>query len=134
MIPPGSLGSVTQTQKKLSSKDRRTKTYIQATEKKMKFLAQMILFDKSRLKVKEKFIFEKLLSKLNLEIVKNWNCNEVCHFIQTLPGCEEICNIFKDEKIDGDSLLMLNLNDIIKLGIRFGLAIKIFYAIHFINL
>ncbi|KAF7209469.1 lethal(3)malignant brain tumor-like protein 1 isoform X3 [Nothobranchius furzeri] len=62
--------------------------------------------------------------------VATWSVEEVFMFVQNLIGCEEQARLFKEEMIDGEALLLLTQNDIVKImSIKLGPALKISNAI-----
>ncbi|XP_057175937.1 lethal(3)malignant brain tumor-like protein 1 isoform X2 [Triplophysa rosa] len=62
--------------------------------------------------------------------VATWTVEEVFGFVNNLICCEEQAKIFRDEMIDGEALLLLNQNDIVKImNIKLGPALKIHNAI-----
>lgn len=59
-----------------------------------------------------------------------WTPLKVAEFIDMIPGCQTVGQIFQDELIDGEAFLLLNQNDIVKiLGLKLGPAIKIYNSI-----
>lgn len=70
------------------------------------------------------------VNTLKVEEVLDWNCDRVVEFVGTIPGCSEYASKFKEQSIDGESLLLLTQNDLIKiLGIKLGPAIKLYNSI-----
>ncbi|XP_078611461.1 lethal(3)malignant brain tumor-like protein 4 isoform X1 [Branchiostoma floridae x Branchiostoma japonicum] len=62
--------------------------------------------------------------------ISKWTIEQVADFVKTLPGCEEMGNVFKDEQIDGEAFLLLNQADIVKImNIKLGPAVKIYNSI-----
>ena len=62
--------------------------------------------------------------------VSMWDLKKVTTFIETLTGKVEYADIFEREEIDGEALLLLTQNDIIKtLKIKLGPAVKIYNAV-----
>ncbi|XP_019638919.1 PREDICTED: lethal(3)malignant brain tumor-like protein 4 isoform X3 [Branchiostoma belcheri] len=62
--------------------------------------------------------------------ISKWTIDQVADFVKTLPGCEEMGNVFKDEQIDGEAFLLLNQADIVKImNIKLGPAVKIYNSI-----
>jgi len=80
------------------------------------------------------FRAHRLIPKLKLktdEDILNWTVDEVCDFIFSLTGSNEIVNEFKDQCIDGQSLILLKEEHLLnKLGIKLGPALKILAHIH----
>lgn len=68
---------------------------------------------------------------LNCDDVLHWSVQDVTGFVGSLPGVSQAdAAKMAAEEIDGEALVMLNQNDIVKiLGIKLGPAIKIFNAI-----
>ncbi|XP_002122746.2 lethal(3)malignant brain tumor-like protein 4 [Ciona intestinalis] len=62
--------------------------------------------------------------------VKTWSIEKVAEFINVLTGKTECGTFFTDHEIDGESLLLLTQEDILKiLKIKLGPAVKIYNAI-----
>ena len=62
--------------------------------------------------------------------IYDWTVMDVVHFVQRLPGCDNIGSNFKAQHIDGEAFLLLDQTDIVKiLGVKLGPAIKIFNSI-----
>ncbi|XP_035285417.1 lethal(3)malignant brain tumor-like protein 4 isoform X1 [Anguilla anguilla] len=62
--------------------------------------------------------------------VAHWTVEEVASFIQTLPGCEDPAERFREEQIDGKSFLLLTQSDIVKImSVKLGPALKIYNSI-----
>ncbi|XP_029284278.1 lethal(3)malignant brain tumor-like protein 4 [Cottoperca gobio] len=67
---------------------------------------------------------------LHAATVQQWNVQQVSDFIESLPGCEEQANQFRDEQIDGRAFLLLTQRDIIRImSIKLGPALKIYNSI-----
>lgn len=67
---------------------------------------------------------------LNSTNVSKWDINQVTSFVQTLTGKAEYADAFKREEIDGEAMLLLTQNDIIKtLKVKLGPAVKIYNAV-----
>lgn len=75
-----------------------------------------------------------LVSDLNATIVSEWGIEEVSKFLIKLGCSEQICQRFREQKIDGESFLLLTIRDITGLGFPYGPALKISYALRLINL
>lgn len=71
----------------------------------------------------------RLIPKLKLntdENILNWDGEQVCEFIFSLTGSSEVVNEFKEQCIDGQSLILLKEEHLLnKLGIKLGPALKI---------
>lgn len=62
--------------------------------------------------------------------VQEWTVQEVSEFIESLPGCEEQAQHFRDQEIDGRAFLLLTQRDIVRiLSIKLGPALKIYHCI-----
>ncbi|XP_036375276.1 lethal(3)malignant brain tumor-like protein 4 [Megalops cyprinoides] len=62
--------------------------------------------------------------------VAHWTVEEVASFIESLPGCEDPAERFRDEQIDGKSFLLLTQSDIVKImSVKLGPALKIYNSI-----
>ncbi|KAJ8268028.1 hypothetical protein COCON_G00132000 [Conger conger] len=62
--------------------------------------------------------------------VEHWTVEEVASFIQSLPGCEDPAERFREEQIDGKSFLLLTQSDIVKImSVKLGPALKIYNSI-----
>ncbi|KAJ8379006.1 hypothetical protein AAFF_G00232350 [Aldrovandia affinis] len=62
--------------------------------------------------------------------VVHWTIEEVASFIQSLPGCEDPAERFREEQIDGKSFLLLTQSDIVKImSVKLGPALKIYNSI-----
>ncbi|XP_043500389.1 lethal(3)malignant brain tumor-like protein 1 isoform X1 [Polistes fuscatus] len=61
---------------------------------------------------------------------RRWSNEEVIKFIQSVPNCREIGNIFRKHNIDGEAFLMLTQEDLVSLlGLLLGPAIKLYNSI-----
>ncbi|XP_053998897.1 lethal(3)malignant brain tumor-like protein 3 isoform X1 [Hylaeus anthracinus] len=61
---------------------------------------------------------------------RRWSNEEVIKFIQSVPNCKEIGNMFRKHSIDGEAFLMLTQEDLVSLlGLRLGPAIKLYNSI-----
>ncbi|MBN3298557.1 PHC3 protein, partial [Amia calva] len=55
-----------------------------------------------------------------------WSVDEVCAFIYTLPGCQDIAEEFRSQEIDGQALLLLTEDHLMSaMNIKLGPALKI---------
>ncbi|MFT7808230.1 polyhomeotic-like protein 3 isoform X3 [Arapaima gigas] len=55
-----------------------------------------------------------------------WTVEEVCSFIYSLPGCQEIAEEFRSQEIDGQALLLLTEDHLMgAMNIKLGPALKI---------
>nr|XP_050851740.1 lethal(3)malignant brain tumor-like protein 3 isoform X1 [Vespula vulgaris] len=71
----------------------------------------------------------RVVSKQNTN-PRRWSNEEVIKFIQSVPNCKEIGNIFRKHNIDGEAFLMLTQEDLVSLlGLRLGPAIKLYNSI-----
>uniref|UniRef100_A0A3B4BHN4 SAM domain-containing protein n=1 Tax=Periophthalmus magnuspinnatus TaxID=409849 RepID=A0A3B4BHN4_9GOBI len=62
--------------------------------------------------------------------VHRWSVQQVSEFIQSLPGCEDQGQHFRDQEIDGRAFLLLTQRDIVRLlSIKLGPALKIYHSI-----
>ncbi|XP_068998632.1 polyhomeotic-like protein 1 isoform X1 [Embiotoca jacksoni] len=60
-----------------------------------------------------------------------WNVEEVCRFISSLQGCEELAAQFLSQEIDGQALLLLREDHLIStMNIKLGPALKICASIN----
>ncbi|XP_051026973.1 polyhomeotic-like protein 2 [Acomys russatus] len=59
-----------------------------------------------------------------------WNVEDVCEFIRSLPGCQEIAEEFRAQEIDGQALLLLKEDHLMSaMNIKLGPALKIYARI-----
>lgn len=59
-----------------------------------------------------------------------WSVNAVADFIEAIPNCAEFGEIFRMNEIDGDALLSMHQEDMIKyMNIKLGPAVKIYNQI-----
>ncbi|XP_034722055.1 lethal(3)malignant brain tumor-like protein 1 isoform X2 [Etheostoma cragini] len=64
------------------------------------------------------------------ETVRHWSIQQVCDFVQSLPGCEDQAQQFRNEHIDGRAFLLLTQRDIVRImAIKLGPALKIYNCI-----
>ncbi|XP_036378042.1 polyhomeotic-like protein 3 [Megalops cyprinoides] len=55
-----------------------------------------------------------------------WTVDQVCAFVYTLPGCQDIAEDFRSQEIDGQALLLLTEDHLMTaMNIRLGPALKI---------
>ncbi|XP_072307383.1 lethal(3)malignant brain tumor-like protein 4 [Eucyclogobius newberryi] len=75
----------------------------------------------------------KLLPRVQSEQAKRvhcWSVQQVSEFIQSLLGCEDQAQHFRDQEIDGRAFLLLTQRDIVQiLSIKLGPALKIYHSI-----
>ncbi|KAK3699696.1 hypothetical protein QZH41_014672 [Actinostola sp. cb2023] len=71
----------------------------------------------------------RLIPKLRLNMDENivhWDVDQVCEFISSLTGSPEVVSEFREQCIDGQSLILLKEDHLLnKLGIKLGPALKI---------
>ncbi|XP_053308171.1 polyhomeotic-like protein 2 isoform X2 [Spea bombifrons] len=59
-----------------------------------------------------------------------WKVEDVCEFIRSLPGCQEISEEFRAQEIDGQALLLLREDHLMSaMNIKLGPALKIYARI-----
>lgn len=59
--------------------------------------------------------------------VRLWSVDDVSRFVASIPGCERFVNLFISQEIDGEALILIKLDDMIRLmQIQLGPALKIF--------
>ncbi|XP_075905131.1 lethal(3)malignant brain tumor-like protein 4 isoform X6 [Nelusetta ayraudi] len=62
--------------------------------------------------------------------VRTWSVQQVADFVESLPGCEDQSQQFRDEQIDGRAFLLLTQRDIVRImSIKLGPALKIYNSI-----
>ncbi|KAL8570654.1 hypothetical protein ACOMHN_039089 [Nucella lapillus] len=72
------------------------------------------------------------VSEFKGDEVKEWTVDQVATFIGSLPGCQDVETNFREQEIDGDSLLLMSQADIVKiLNVKLGPALKIFTSVVF---
>ena len=60
------------------------------------------------------------------ENVLEWSVDDVCHFISSLTGSQDIAHAFREEHIDGHSLVLVQEDHLLnRMSIRLGPALKI---------
>ncbi|XP_041062956.1 polyhomeotic-like protein 2 [Carcharodon carcharias] len=63
-----------------------------------------------------------------------WNVEDVCEFIRSLPGCQEIADEFRAQEIDGQALLLLKEDHLMSaMNIKLGPALKIYARINMLK-
>lgn len=75
----------------------------------------------------------KLLAQFDLvsgAVVASWSVTQVATFVCSLPGCQAVAKIFRDEQIDGEAFLLLTQADLVRmLKLKLGPALKIYSCI-----
>ncbi|XP_043960999.1 lethal(3)malignant brain tumor-like protein 4 isoform X8 [Gambusia affinis] len=67
---------------------------------------------------------------LHADAVRRWTVQQVSDFVESLPGCEDQAQQFRDEQIDGRAFLLLTQRDIVRImSIKLGPALKIYNSI-----
>ncbi|XP_061661370.1 lethal(3)malignant brain tumor-like protein 4 isoform X2 [Syngnathoides biaculeatus] len=70
------------------------------------------------------------VTKVHSNAVRHWSVQQVCAFVESLPGCGDLAKQFSDEQIDGRAFLLLTQRDIITImSIKLGPALKIYNSI-----
>ncbi|KAM4718106.1 lethal(3)malignant brain tumor-like protein 4 isoform 2-T2 [Anableps anableps] len=70
------------------------------------------------------------VARIHADAVQCWSVQQVSDFIESLPGCEEQAQQFRDEQIDGRAFLLLTQRDIVRImSIKLGPALKIYNSI-----
>ncbi|XP_039193581.1 sterile alpha motif domain-containing protein 7 [Crotalus tigris] len=60
------------------------------------------------------------------EDIRKWTVEDVYSFINSLPGCSDYAQVFKDHVIDGETLPLLTEEHLLdKMGLKLGPALKI---------
>lgn len=60
------------------------------------------------------------------QIAAQWDVDEVCKFVNSVTGCNEYCDVFREQDIDGQALILLTEEHLSsKMGIKLGPALKI---------
>lgn len=81
----------------------------------------------------EKLIPKKQIDELKTK-VENWSVEDVKLFVDSLPGCSGIGQLFESQQICGKSLLYLDQKDLVDIvKIKLGPAIKIYNVISLIK-
>uniref|UniRef100_A0AAY4DZR0 Sterile alpha motif domain-containing protein 11 n=1 Tax=Denticeps clupeoides TaxID=299321 RepID=A0AAY4DZR0_9TELE len=61
-----------------------------------------------------------------VEDISKWTVEEVCSFINGLPGCAEYTQVFREQAIDGETLPLLTEEHLLNnMGLKLGPALKI---------
>ncbi|XP_037582498.1 lethal(3)malignant brain tumor-like protein 4 isoform X2 [Dermacentor silvarum] len=59
-------------------------------------------------------------------LVSDWSLSQVAHFVSSLPGCQGLAAIFKEQEIDGEAFLLLSQTDLVRnLRLKLGPALKV---------
>ena len=59
-------------------------------------------------------------------IATQWDIEEVCKFVSSVTGCSEYCDVFREQEIDGQALLLLTEEHLSnKMGLKLGPALKL---------
>ncbi|XP_047205583.1 lethal(3)malignant brain tumor-like protein 4 isoform X2 [Girardinichthys multiradiatus] len=70
------------------------------------------------------------VARIHADAVQCWSVQQVSDFIESLPGCEEQAQQFREEQIDGRAFLLLTQRDIVRImSIKLGPALKIYNSI-----
>ncbi|XP_032408099.1 lethal(3)malignant brain tumor-like protein 4 isoform X1 [Xiphophorus hellerii] len=70
------------------------------------------------------------VARLHADAVRRWTVQQVSDFVESLPGCEDQAQLFRDEQIDGRAFLLLTQRDIVRImSIKLGPALKIYNSI-----
>lgn len=70
-----------------------------------------------------------------ISFLVKWSVDEVCEYIRSLPGYGDYADDFANHEIDGQALVLLNENHLVKtMGIKLGPALKIMSQIEAIKL
>ena len=71
----------------------------------------------------------KLVPRVRLDLGENvldWTVDEVCQFVSSLTGSSDIAHAFREEHIDGHSLVLMQEDHLLnRMSIRLGPALKI---------
>jgi hypothetical protein len=83
-------------------------------------------------------LLEKLIPKKQIDELKskveNWSVQDVKSFVDSLPGCSGVGDLFESQQICGKSLLHLDQKDLVEIvNIKLGPAIKIYNVISLIK-
>ncbi|XP_041480687.1 uncharacterized protein LOC121428159 [Lytechinus variegatus] len=58
--------------------------------------------------------------------ITSWSISDVSHFVQSLKGCEDYCQVFREQAIDGEILPVLTEDHLLhNMGLKLGPALKI---------
>lgn len=59
-------------------------------------------------------------------IAAQWDIEEVCKFVSSVTGCSEYCEVFREQEIDGQALILLTEEHLSnKMGLKLGPALKL---------
>lgn len=59
-------------------------------------------------------------------LVSDWTLSQVAHFVSSLPGCQGLAAVFKEQEIDGEAFLLLSQADLVRsLRLKLGPALKV---------
>ena len=59
-------------------------------------------------------------------VAAQWDIDEVCKFVSSVTGCSEYCDVFREQEIDGQALLLLTEEHLSnKMGLKLGPALKL---------
>ena len=71
----------------------------------------------------------KRVPRLPVDLDENvlvWSTEDVCHFVSAVTKSLEIAQVFRDEKIDGHSLLLMREEHLLdRMALKLGPALKI---------
>jgi hypothetical protein len=81
---------------------------------------------------RESYIFSVLTSELTPHLVQQYTCEQVHALIESVPGCGQIAQVFREQLIDGDAFLLITKKDI-PTHIPTGAKVKLLYLINIIN-
>ncbi|XP_014205179.1 lethal(3)malignant brain tumor-like protein 3 [Copidosoma floridanum] len=63
-----------------------------------------------------------------------WSNEEVVKFVQSLPNCKDLGNIFRQHNVDGDAFMALSQDDLVShIGLKLGPAIKVYNSIYLLR-
>ncbi|XP_046994712.1 lethal(3)malignant brain tumor-like protein 3 [Schistocerca americana] len=64
------------------------------------------------------------------ELVSHWTCNDVSTFLRSIPGCAHAVNAFAEQEVDGDALVLMSQDDLVKAGgLKLGPAVKLYNCV-----
>lgn len=59
-------------------------------------------------------------------VAAQWDIEEVCKFVSSVTGCSEYCDVFREQEIDGQALILLTEDHLSnKMGLKLGPALKL---------
>ena len=59
-------------------------------------------------------------------VAAQWDIEEVCKFVSSVTGCSEYCDVFREQEIDGQALILLTEEHLSnKMGLKLGPALKL---------